>query len=262
MEREGQLTIIANMATYPPRESVLRDVLDSVAHQFDRLNLILNEYGALPHFLENYSNVHPIIPSEDTKDVGKFYPDVSGSKYVFLIDDDRLFPDDFVTHTIDEFEKLGPGKFLGGYHASLYYKPAISLRLKKLKKYINFSSETIAQYRRVFTTCREIMAPFIVDQIATCATILRSEHMPPYEYMRDSQKFVDVRLARWCFEQGITPVCLPRSEGWFPKGFDFEETIYRGFTKKDPPHVAQEIQSYAFKVPNRGKVIEPRPASR
>jgi len=249
--------IVANMATYPPRGSTLESVLDSVAHQVDQLNLVLNEYAHPPEFLEKFPNVHPIIPREDTKDVGKFYPHASGSQYVFLIDDDRLFPDDFVAYTITQFEKLGSGDFLGGYHASLYYKPSISWKPKKLQKFINFNARSIARYRKVFPAHYEIKAPFIVDQIGTGATILRSNHMPSYEYMRDSQKFVDVRLARWCFEHGITSVCLPRRAGWFPRGFDFDETIYRGFTKKDPPHVAEEIWCYAFKVPNRGELIVP-----
>jgi hypothetical protein len=36
--------------------------------------------------------------------------------------------------------------------------------------------------------------------------------MPPYDYMKDAQAFVDVRFARWCFEKGIHQAAAPRGE--------------------------------------------------
>jgi len=251
--------IVANMATYPPRESALIDVLDSIAHQVDRLNLVLNQYTDVPDYIKSYPTVRPIIPDEDTKDVGKFYPDVKGAEYVVLIDDDIIYPSKYVERTLDIMDKIFLERFLGGYYASIYYRPQFALNLKILRRYLRAGRDQIAGFRHAFHSSAEVKTPLVVDQIGTGTAVLRTIDMPPYEYMRDSQKFVDVRLARWCFEQGITPVCLPRPQGWFPEGVGFNETIYRGFTKKNPPHVAREIWSYAFKNPNRGKVVEVRP---
>jgi hypothetical protein len=73
--------------------------------------------------------------------------------------------------------------------------------------------------------------------------------------MNGSQKFVDVRLARWAFEQGITEVCLPREAGWL-KPIRYEATIFDDFTRKNPPEVTREILTFAFKVPMRGTVVQ------
>ena len=247
--------IIANLATYPPRRSQLRYVAEALAPQVDRLNIVLNEYASELPELSNIENVVQVIPAEDTKDAGKFYPDVRMAKYVLLVDDDMIYPNDYTSHTIKEFESLGDSGFVGGYHGSLYLMPRLSLRPKSLRKWLAYRPEHIAKYRKVHLYRRSLNRPVVVDQIATNAAVLRGSEMPPYEYMRDSQKFVDVRLAKWCFENNIRPVALPRRKGWL-SGIEFEETIYGGFTCLDPPHVADEIWSYAFKVRDRGKKIK------
>jgi len=94
----------------------------------------------------------------------------------------------------------------------------------------------------------------VVDQIASGVAILRGQDMPPFSYMEDSQKFVDVRLARWGFENGLIPVILCRDENWL-RPVRYDETIYQGFTRTNPPAVAGEIRTYAFKVRRRGEIL-------
>ncbi|MDA1155039.1 MAG: hypothetical protein O2873_09865 [Proteobacteria bacterium] len=96
--------------------------------------------------------------------------------------------------------------------------------------------------------------------MATNAAIMRGKDVPPYDYMKTSQKFVDVRLAKWCFERGIPRICLPRSNGWLGSssevlGIAYDETIHKGFTRTHPTHVADEIYEFAFKTPNIGKLV-------
>jgi hypothetical protein len=251
--------IVANLATYPPRREGLHQAVAALAPQLDRLNVILNEYDAELPELAGFANVRQILPEHDTKDAGKFYPDgATEAEFVFMVDDDLVFPDDFVASTVAKMRKLGPGH-IGGYHASLYEKPEPSLRLSRLKKWLRYSDRRIADYRRVFTFYLEQASGVVVDQIATNAAIMAGSDFPPYDYMKDSQKFVDVRLAKWCFEHDITPVVLPREAGWLAP-LRFDESIYEDFTKTNPPHVAAEILTYAFKVPARG--TEPAALSR
>jgi hypothetical protein len=183
--------------------------------------------------------------------VGKFLPDVRDAAYVFLIDDDLIYPDDFISRTIAAFEALGSGRYVGGYHGSLYRKPAFSLKPKRFHRWLTYRSDVVAAHRMKVQVHQPLAAPLVVDQIATKAAILRGEDMPPYDYMEGSQKYVDVRLARWCFERGIRPVLLPRPGGWIGE-IQFDETIFGTFTRTNPPEVAAEIMQYAFKVPGRG----------
>ncbi|WP_213546183.1 hypothetical protein [Vannielia litorea] len=247
--------IVANLATYPPRESNLADVVAAILPQVNRLNIVLNQYDAPLEAFAGEEKIAQIIPDEDQKDVGKFYPDVTGADWVFMIDDDMIYPPDFVANSIAAMEALGPGKFLGGYHGSLYYEPQFSLAPKALLKYLRYKPVNIADYRKPFRFYEALEKPTVVDQIATNAAVMRGEDFPLHSYMAGSQKFVDVRLARWCFERGITPVCLPRAAGWLGE-VRFEETIFRGFTRQNPPHVAEEIWTYALKVQGRGQPVE------
>jgi len=59
--------ITANLATYPPRREALEKVVAAISPQVDRLNVVLNEYDAVPAELQKYPNVVPLIPETDLK---------------------------------------------------------------------------------------------------------------------------------------------------------------------------------------------------
>jgi hypothetical protein len=250
--------IVANLATYPPRRAFLSHVLAAISPQVDRINLVLNEYESVPEEVTGFPNVRAVIPHEDTKDVGKFYTDVSDAEFVFFIDDDLAYPPDYVARTLDRLAALPERRVLAGYHCSIYERPRITPSWTGLKRFAKYylQPDTIANYRRVLNFPAAYPHPVIVDQVATNAAVMRAELVPPYDYMRSSQKFVDVRLAKWCFEREIRRICLPREEGWLQPsdslGFRFEETIYRGFTLQHHSQTASEIWSYAFRTPGVG----------
>lgn len=242
--------IVANLATYPPRRDGMLDVVRALAPQVDRLNVVLNEYEEIPRELAKYPRVAPVIPEENTVDVGKFYVQPDPADVVLYVDDDMYPQEDYISRTVDRFQALGAGKWLGGYHGSLYVKPTLLQPLRRLR----FTRRRIAKYRHVWSCNDALSKSMIVDQIATNAAIILGEDAPPYAFMRDSHKFVDVRLARWCFERGITPVCLEREKDWLSTGRYGRASIHRTFTMKNPAHVADEIWTYAFKVRGRGTV--------
>lgn len=245
--------IVANLATYPPRRDSLLRVVDAIAPQVDRMNVVLNQYQTVPEELTGLANVHPVIPPEDTKDVGKFFPDCSTADYVFLVDDDIVFPADYVVSTIDRFNALGPSGYIASYHASIYLRPRLKPKWSSIRDRLTYRRYP-ANFRRVFTFYKALEAPVVVDQIASGVAVLRGRDMPGYAFMRDSQKFVDVRLATWVHQQGLTPVVLPRDAEWL-QPIRYEETIYEGFTQMNPPHVNAEILSFAYKMPHTGEIL-------
>ncbi|MDJ1008340.1 MAG: hypothetical protein QNJ13_11000 [Paracoccaceae bacterium] len=248
--------IVANLATYPPRRDRLAAAIDRIAPQVDRLNIVLNEYGSVPQEVSGHrlaAKVAPILPPKDTKDTGKFFPEVDPGDTVFLVDDDIDYPADFVARTKAALDALGPGH-MAGYHGSLYIRPAVKFSMDGLRRWARFliKRRAIARFRKVYWCVEALERAVVVDQIATNACVLRGADMPPFSFMESSQRFVDVRLARWCHEKGIRPVCLPREAGWLTE-IAFDESIYQGFTRTDPAHVAREIRSYAFRVAGRGQ---------
>ena len=246
--------IVANLATYPPRRGILENVVATISPQVDCLNIVLNQYNAVPPELAKYPNVCAIIPDEDLKDVGKFLPDVRDAEYVFLIDDDIAYPPDYVAESIQRLEALGLERCMWGYHGSLYVKP--SLRQLLRSPWLLFTyKRRVADFRSSgFGFFNALNEATIVDQIGTGTAIIRGKDMPPFEFMRTSIRYVDVRFARWCFERGIIPVCLPRDEDWL-RIVNVNESIYSSFTTTHPSHVNSEILSYAYKVKFRGLPI-------
>lgn len=246
--------IVANLATYPPRAANLMAVVERLAPQVDRLNIVFNQYETIPEAYRAIPTVNPIIPSEDTKDVGKFYPEVSAADYVLYVDDDVDYPADFVAETVRRFEAVPLPRILAGYHTSLYKRPDLkpSLHALRARAVFTLHRHKIARYRQVKGLSQAVAHASVVDQVATNAAIIRGRDAPDYAYMRNSQKFVDVRLAKWCFENDITPICLPRPADWMSTAPD-DDSIFRTFTSSHHAHVADEIWSYAFKVKQRGR---------
>lgn len=234
--------IQAHMATYPPRRAAMLQAVTRLAPQVDRLIVVLNEYEAVPEEFAVWPQVEPLLPEADLKDLGKFRPNAAEAEFVFLVDDDVIFPADFVATTLSAFRALDLPKALAGYHGSVYRRPG--------KDQPAYPKGDIAAHRRIIDFGDALDAPVIVDQIATNTAVMRARDFPPFDYMRGSECFVDVRLARWCFDNGVVPVCLPRPAGWLG-AIRHDRTIYRDFTRRNPTHVADEIWHYAFQVPGR-----------
>ena len=247
-------TIVAKIATYPPRRERVLPMVRSLVNQVDRINLVLNEYDAPLPEIAGFDKIHQIIPPEDLKDTGKFFPEVPADSTVFLLDDDVEYPPDFVRLSLERRAALPAGRrYLCGYHGSLYQWPE---RKKKdtFWTHVKKVFGNVADNRRPLTFYKALDQATVVDQIATNSAFLEAADMPPWRWMKGSEKFVDVRLARWCFRRGITPVCLPRAAGWL-NPVRFEETIFFDFTRSNPPHVAREIWRYAFRTKGRGKTL-------
>ena len=249
------MRIVANLATYPARVHRLRSVVAALAPQVDVLNIVLNEYASVPDELPRPSNVRPIVPDVDYKDVGKFHPATAPDDLVFLVDDDLEYPADYVAATRRQVEALGGGPCVYGYHGTVYAKPRFGLSPRRFGRWLRYGPERILEGKEVHRFGEALDRAVVVDQIGTGTAVLAGSLMPPMEYMLSSRKFVDVRMARWCFERAIDMVCLPRKAGWLSE--ERQETRIFDFTRSNPPEVAAEVASFAFKNPRRGRVYAP-----
>jgi hypothetical protein len=242
--------IVGTLATFPARRAHLAVAVAALAPQLDRLFVVLNEYtDSLPE-LNEFGNVEQIIPPHDLKDTGKFYPDMTDAEWVFTLDDDILYPPDYVTATLAKMAALGKRRVMGGYHGSVYIRqPLRGWRPRQLRYWLH-TYRGAASSRNVIDYRDALQEAFIVDQLGTGVSVMRAEDWPGFEAMESSQRFVDVRLARLCHERQIAQVCLPRSKGWIEDGAA-ETSIFQDFTKRDPRHVTREIRQFAFRVSGR-----------
>ena len=66
--------IIMNVASIPRREKMLEATINSIINQIDILNVYLNNYDHVPHFLQNKKiNIIRSQDFGDIKDNGKFF---------------------------------------------------------------------------------------------------------------------------------------------------------------------------------------------
>lgn len=92
--------VLASMATIPSRREILKDTVASLLVQCDRVRVFLNNYPDFPDFL-----MHPRVEVrrsqdwDDRGDAGKFFwidKDRAEGGYRLIVDDDLIFPPDFV----------------------------------------------------------------------------------------------------------------------------------------------------------------------
>jgi hypothetical protein len=232
--------IRAHMATYPKRRELLLPALESILPQVDRLFLVMNEYPAIPEEIAGLEKVEAVIPETDLKDVGKFLPTPAPEDLVLFVDDDLVYAPTYAEQLILAAERIGLDQSVFGYHGSIYPNVA-NLTLKD---------------RHVFPFYKARKEAVCVDQLGSGVMLALGRNVPPLSYMMGSQKFVDVRYARWLCEQGVKSWCLARSHKIADElrvSSGRHETIFKTFTRNSPDHVIAEIVQFAGKGLDIGK---------
>ena len=101
------MRVSINMATFPARENTLKRVVDSVINQCDILRIYLNEFEYIPEYLIN-EKIELAFQMPNIKDTGKFYwANTYKHEYYFTIDDDIIYPENFVQDTIKAMKLNG-----------------------------------------------------------------------------------------------------------------------------------------------------------
>jgi hypothetical protein len=220
--------IIANMATYPKRMNIILKSIEGLLQQVDKLNLCLNEFTEVPIFLKEIKKLNCIIPEKDHKDVGKFVSSFKPDDDVFFVDDDIIYPPDYVTiccEIREKYKKINP---IIGFHGVIY----------------SDLFDGSAAARNVFKFDKELKEHRVVNQVGTGTIHCKGFQVPSLDFMLTSQKFVDVRFAVNASKNNWPMICGKRQQGWMQE-VENEETIFSGFTKKWPINVVKEAQAIA-----------------
>jgi len=227
----------AHMATFPARIESLKIALKSLEPQVDEIHLVLNEYSEMPSFLGKFKKVIPIMPDEDFKDVGKFWPTPEPDDFVFLVDDDLRYHDRYCDWMIKMATEVGLEKNVVGLHGSIFRK----------------NNGIPTRKRKLFYYSKSLARSICVDELGTGTVLAKGKNIAPLSYMASSQKFVDVRYAKWCFENNLTRICVARPRKLIHTIRNSGPSIYKTFTSSNPPQIFDEMVSYAGKSPNLGK---------
>lgn len=215
------------MSTYPARRDVITQSVNSILTQVDKLNLCLNNYNEVPEELKNINKLNCIIPKEDYRDVGKFLlNDFDENDDVFYVDDDILYPADYVSKLINYRNLIGDFHPVLGLHGVIY--PDVY--------------DGNVQSRLVFTFNKTQIKPRLVNQLGTGTVYCKGYQAPSLSFMYGSQKFVDVRFSSYAFRNNWPLIAVEREENWL-REIKTEETIFSTFTGRWPLNVIKECQT-------------------
>lgn len=107
LEAPRREPVTVSLATIPSREPQLRQVVERLLPQVERLNVYLNGHGLLPEYLR-----HPKVSTAhsrdhgDRGDAGKFFWSDTTRGYHLTCDDDIDYPPDYVARMLAAIESL------------------------------------------------------------------------------------------------------------------------------------------------------------
>lgn len=115
--------IIAGIASIPERENALKLVINSIIKQVDEIFVYLNNYKSIPDYLKHHKIKAFLSKNEidDLGDIGKFYKINKLKGYYFTMDDDIVYPADYVIKMIDKIEQH-KRKYVVSLHGRIFDK--------------------------------------------------------------------------------------------------------------------------------------------
>jgi hypothetical protein len=111
IESTGLPIIYAGMATVPGREVQLKKTIASIEPYIDQLFLYLNDYAQVPEWIGKHEKITAFlskVEKSDMGDAGKFFglnKIKANDFYYFTLDDDMLYPPDYVWKMIEKIDK-------------------------------------------------------------------------------------------------------------------------------------------------------------
>lgn len=222
--KQGVTKISARMATFPPRLEGLRKMIQEYLVVFPRLYICLNEMRSVPSFLQGDDRIVAIIPDKDLKAAGKFAAPADDDEIVFLVDDDIIYPPDYVQRMVEHLAAMGPNVVVGVH--GIRYRVVGSGQIK---------GDTIG-YKKYNLSYK------VVDSLGTGTVCGWGMYMPPLEYVTSAHRYVDLRFARYCTREGIEQVAVPRPSGWLRSSGNSVDGLWDTYGSKWPKERTEELE--------------------
>ena len=208
--------IICGLATTIERRDNLIDTINSIINQVDKLIIYQNGYKEKKDNLLNEKI--EIISSLDTKidmgDAGKFYS-VSKYKnsYYFSIDDDLIYPPDYVEKTINHLTELN-NQSVVSYHGKNFSKFSKSY-YSDLERHNNYRCLDRVNENKIIEFPGTGVMCFHTDYFK-----LKFEN---FEYPNIADVFLGIELIK----QNKNCICLKHEENWIKqRNINFDKSLY------------------------------------
>lgn len=208
--------IIIGIASLPERVECLKDTIDSLYEQVDKIVVGLNNYEEIPDFLKK-DKIESYLLDNSLGDAAKFYKvdDYKGHFY-FACDDDLIYSENFIETLINH-----PSPVAGVHGASVIYP---------CKNY--YTDRVVYHGLHTLDEDRE------VDVVATCACKIDLEVVNLSTSDFPTPNMADIYLANVCKHQKIIPVILKRKQNElysYNAKMSDKYTIYDELSRKPTP---------------------------
>jgi len=217
--------IFAGMATMPSRLESLEETINSIINQVDKLYVYLNEFSHKPGFLNHPKifSIHSENAFGDLGDAGKFYCAGLNDGYFFTIDDDIIYPVDYVGKTIESIEK-NDRKYIITYHGRKYLH-------KPVKSFYNDADIKIS-YCKSYNRNIQIDIP---------GTGVMAYHTDTFKCSIEDFKTVnmaDVWVGKKAKEEKVNILCMSHNARWIrpSRKTNKMNSIYNNLCMKDSLH--------------------------
>ena len=201
--------VTASLTTIEGREKSLKETVNSLIDQVDRLNIYV--HGTECEFKSN-KKIKVVFSDEDHGDLDKFHWIDKVKGWHFVCDDDLIYPKTYVKDSIEFIEKNGKDHVYS-YHGV-----------------IPFSLPIISYYqdRYVYPCLGEVNALESVRIASTGALVYYSEEPLKFEYKHLERNMADIHFNIFLSELGKERFVIPHKEGYIKhsKNVDLEKTIY------------------------------------
>lgn len=205
------MIITANIATYPARAESLKRMLKSIEGQFDEVRICFNECFDLPSKGRQTNAEYELhhTPSENLTDNGKFVflENIEEPEYYFTLDDDLIYPPDYVNRTIKALQMYGGiithhGRILNGLDLDYYYA------------------------HQIYPCLQDVHTTVKLDVCGTGVTAFDTRNFHPKGLAHSKDKRMsDLIFSLEAAKQNKQIGIIPHKTGWI-KAIDNKETIH------------------------------------
>lgn len=234
--RDPTQKVHVGIASIPEREQMLQRTIESLIYQVDKIYVYLNNYKSIPEFLKNPKII--VCTNEcngDIGDAGKFYSFIGKldnlNRYIFLCDDDILYPGDYVYHMVNHIENNNR-KAVIGLHGVLLEE--------KVKNYY--------RDRKVISCLKTSVINKFCDILGTGALAFHASTVQvlPGDYIFEYRNMADIHFGISAQKQNVPMLCVKHSGDWLTY-MEPENTIFDS-KKKNCKMDTQLVNSIKWRV--------------
>ncbi len=197
--------ITAQLATIPDRVDLLKQTVESLVPQVNRLFVALNGHKIVPGFLEHKKI--SIYKLDNTKgDAAKFYNLKSSEGYIFTCDDDLLYPEDYCKVMISKLREHDNRVILTNHGRIMEPKPVTNSYTDRKGGSRNPDSK--------FHCCLDAPREAYLDIGGTGVMAWHSDYFFPDYDKITIPNMADIWVCKFAKEQNCKILHNPHREGW------------------------------------------------